>query len=364
MTRRDSLCAVRTALIVAAAAVLPAFGQTPPAADADPGFVIRTETNLVLTPFHVMRKKKYVEGISPDQVRVFEDGREQQVALFEGPAVEGAEARRTPVEIILLLDVSLSVMNRSLLDVHTLKEELLDDLDENVSIGVYAFANKLTRLTRPTRDLQRLQAALDKAYELADGGTRLYEAVMQTCRDASQMGPASRFLLVLSDGFPTGKAPPDYAVHAARAYGIPVYPVILGHQKIVERSQGGGGRNQGSYRGQQRQVWGNSRAPRPGQAPASGQSERLARARAQEERMAVFADIGGATGGQAFDPPQVSNKALRRVFRGLAEQVKAEYLIGYYPDSVDDEKTPHQVELRLSESVDGKMYGGARVVVH
>ena len=137
------------------------------------------------------------------------------------------------MEIILLLDVSLSVMNRSLLDVYTLKEELLDDLGEEVSVGIYAFANKLTRLTRPTRDLDKLQQALEKAYDLADGGTRLYEAVMQTSRDAaSEGGEASRFLLVLSDGFPTGKAPPEYAVQVARMYGMPVYPIVLGHQKI------------------------------------------------------------------------------------------------------------------------------------
>ena len=70
----------------------------------------------------------------------------------------GSEGRQTRVEILLLLDVSLSVMNRSLLDVYTLKEELLDDLDENVSIGVYAFANKLTQAYAPdSRPSTRLQ---------------------------------------------------------------------------------------------------------------------------------------------------------------------------------------------------------------
>ena len=151
-----------------------------------PGFVIRTESNLVLTPFYVVHKKKYVEGLTREDLRIFEDGRAQEIALFEGPGAGGAQAGRSvPVEIILLLDVSLSVMNRGLLDVYTLQEELLEGLGDNVSVGIYAFANKLTRLTRPTRELDKLQAALEKAYELAGGGTRLYEAVMQTTRDAA-----------------------------------------------------------------------------------------------------------------------------------------------------------------------------------
>ena len=359
--------------IVIACAIFACCLHAQQASDAveDAGFTIRTESNLVLTPFFVVQKKKYVAGLSPEDLQVLEDGRPQKIALFEGPGVgdEGAE-RRTPVEILLLLDVSLSVMNRSLLDVYTLKEELLEGVGENVAIGVYAFANKLTRLTRPTRDLDVLQASLEKAYELADGGTRLYEAVMQTCRDASQgREPASRFLLVLSDGFPTGKAPPDFAVHAARAYGIPVYPIILGHKQIVQRAQGGGSRQPPNLRNGSSQMWGAN--PPPGAGPGPGgqtrrnqQNERLARARGQEEKMGVFAALGEATGGQAFDPPQVSNKALRRVFQGIAEQVSAEYVVGYYPDSTDEEKTPHQVEIQLSEAVKGKLYGGSRVIVH
>ena len=359
-SRRASIPAVslRWPLVCLLAPILVA--QQPEEPPEDTGFVITTETNLVLTPFYVVKGKKYIEGLTAEDLSVSEDGRPQRVALFEGPGVGGPEAeRQVPVEIILLLDVSLSVMNRSLLDVYTLKEELLDDLGDNVSVGIYAFANKLTRLTRPTRDLDKLQSALERAYDLAGGGTRLYEAVMQTCRDAAQGDrQASRFLLVLSDGFPTGQAPPEYAVRVAQMYGIPVYPVILGHQQIVERAQTtGGGRNINPGRRGRSTVGG----PTDQQVR---QRERMARGREQEEKMGVFAAVGEATGGQAFDPLRISNKALRGVFKGIAEQVRAEYVVGYYPDSVDEEKTPHQVQITLSESVRGKIYGGSRVVVH
>ena len=44
----------------------------------DAGFVIRTESNLVLTPFHVVQKKKFVEGIAPEDLQILEDGRPQK----------------------------------------------------------------------------------------------------------------------------------------------------------------------------------------------------------------------------------------------------------------------------------------------
>ena len=144
-------------------------------------------------------------------------------------------------------------------------------------------------------------------------------------------------------------------------------PSILGHKRIVQQAQGGGSRQPPNLRSGRQAMWGANAPPGAGggtQVQRNQQNQRLNRARDQEALMATFAAVGEATGGQAFDPPQVSNKALRKVFQGIAEQVAAEYLVGYYPDAVDDEKTPHQVEVRLSEAVRGKLYGGSRVIVH
>ena len=165
---------------------------------------------------------------------------------------------------------------------------------------------------------------------------------------------------MISDGFPTSDTPPEYAVRVARMYGVPVYPVILGHRQVVQRAQAGGG---GAWGGGPRGPAGRGGGAQT-QIRMNRDRERLARGRAREQEMGVFASIGAATGGQAFDPPQVSNKALRKVFQGLAGQVRAEYLAGYYADSAGEERTPHQVEIRLSEAVKGKLYGGTRVIVH
>ncbi len=213
-------------------------------------FVIRSETKLVLAPFHVIKKRNYIEGLSETDFELLVDGAPYEIGLFEGPASgdvpdgaePGAKGRSVPVEIILLLDVSFSVINRGLLDVYTLKEEVLDHLGDEVSVSVYAFAERLSRFSRPTRDIAKLEQALDAAYKYAHLETRLYESIIQTCRDATQSASnAKRMMLVFSDGFDNGDLTAQAAANAANFFGIQLYPVVLGHDQIEDRAMEQGG---------------------------------------------------------------------------------------------------------------------------
>lgn len=320
------------------AALAQAPPQEPPA--EDPGFVIRTETNFALVRFHVVRKNKYVEQLRPEDIELREDGVPQKVALFEGPST----GRTVPLEVILLFDVSLSVANINLLN--GIHDTIIKGIGEHVSVSVYAFANRLRRFTAPTRDLAQLKTALDAALDYAHGGTRLYEAIMNTAADASRAGsgPSSRLMIVFSDGFSTSKTKPEAAVKAARAFGIPLYPVVLGHQRIAEQARSvGGGR---------RDIGVNPRA-----------LERQGRALEKEWQMREFADIAAATGGRSFDPPFLNELMVREILKSVVRDVQAEYLAGYYPASGETRRL-HKVEITLRDKKAGKIYGGTRTVVH
>jgi VWFA-related protein len=339
--------------------------------EAEPGLVIRTETNLVLVPFHVVHKGKYVEDLGVEDIQLLEDGVAKRIALFEGP--QGGSARRTtPVEIILLLDVSLSVMNWNLLDSLSLKDTLLDGLGDHVTISIYAFAGRLKRFTRPTRDVEKLKAALGAAYGYAHGGTRLYEAIMQTARDAASSGTnATRLMLVLSDGLSTTKRRPDDAVQVANVFGIPLYPVVLGHDRVVKQANrgetqlGGGPPLRGGTWGNRPPPGAAQRGRLPGGMPAEQRrEEREARARDLELRMAEFAATGTETGGRSFDPKIVNNAMIREIFESLVKQINAEYVVGYYPPSPGDNRRAHQIQVTLRDKNRGKIYGGSRMAVY
>ena len=330
------------------------FGQEADGAVEDSGFVIRTESNLVVVPLHVYQKKSSVNGLGKESFELYEDGVRQNIAFVEGPAAEGAPpgtARTVPTEIIFLIDFSHSVMMKNLLDFTSIRETLLEGLRKDVLISVYGFAGSLKRFTGPTRDFAKLNRAIELTYESQAGGSRIYEAIIQTARDASSRGGnVSRMMLVFSDGFSTTKLDPDIVVQVANAYAIPLYPVILGHGQIRDKlNRAGSRRSKASF--------GPSRNPR---GSIGGQSA----LRQQELRQAIFAEIGPKTGGQSFDPTVLNNLVMRKILRSLADLAETEYIVGYYPSSVDEELSPHQVQVRLADEKIGRLFGGQRTIVH
>ena len=331
----------------------------------DPGFVIRTETQLVLVPFHVVRKGQYVEDLQKEDVRILEDGKPQSIAIFEGPPGAEGKRRTVPVEVILLLDVSLSVMNKDLLDPVAVKETFFDELGEDVTVAVYGFAQNTKRFCRPTRDSVKLEKALMDVYGFQALGTRLYESIIYTCRDAaSRGGTVTRLMVVLSDGFSTTKALPRKAIEAARRYGITLYPVILGHDRLSRRASGAGGGKAANPK--TRNVWGGQRLPGIGDPGRGGSvQQRQAQTHYQENQMADFAEIGEQTGGRSFDPQTVNSLIIRAILGAVVAQVETEYVAGYYPSGEGNKnKKPSKVEVKFAKNakVKGKIHGGRRLV--
>ena len=359
-----------------------ALAQSPDGQDEGPGLVIRTESNLVVVPLHVYEKKSSVNGLGREAFELFEDGVPQDIAFVEGPPAEGeaVEARSVPTEIIFLIDFSYSVMTPGLLDFNTIRSTMLEGLRNDVQLSVYGFANNLKIFTGPTRDLGKLQKALDQSFASEAGGSRVYEAIMQTARHAANRGGSvSRMMVVFSDGLSTTNLDPELVARSANAFGIPIYPVVLGHERIRRRSQGqvggpglgiragttehrqpnpaglGGGNQQGARRGEPQF------GPRANPVP---NMNRRSNARNQETLQQVFAELGPKTGGRSYDLPVLNNKVIRQILGSLSTLAETEYVVGYYPRSVDEELSAHHVEVRLASDEIGELYGGRRFVIH
>ena len=363
-----------------------AVAQEPAGEGDDPGLIITAETNLVVVPLHVYQKKSSVNGLGREAFELFEDGVPQNIAFVEGPpaAGEAVEERAVPTEIIFLIDFSYSVMSPGLLDFNTIRSTMLEGLRKDVQISVYGFANNLKMFTGPTRDLAKLQKALDQSFASEAGGSRVYEAIMQTARHASNRGGnVSRMMVVFSDGLSTTNLDPELVARSANAFGIPLYPVVLGHERIAKRAQGlvgggaaYGGLGLGAGTGSHRQPnpaglgGGNQQGARPGEPQFSpkanprGDLNRQSNARNQESLQRVFAELGPKTGGRSYDLPVLNNKVIRQILGSLSTLAETEYVVGYYPKAVDAELQAHSVEVRLTSEEVGKLYGGRRFVVH
>ena len=318
-------------------------------AQPQPDVVFRTETNLAMVKFHVVQKSQYANDIVPADIQLLEDGQPQKIALFEGP---GQAKRTVPVEVILLFDVSLSVMDENLLDSYAIKDTVLNGLDGTVGVSVYAFGGKFKKFSGPTNSIDRLKEALEGAFGFANLGTPLYEAIQRSAKDAWETGGpnVARAMIIFSDGEATTKEKPGNAVKAANQCGVTLYPVILGHARAVKQAAQGG--NGASFPRPQ------NRNPQNPQANA-----RMDRLRDKEAQMEEFASIGAPTGGRSFDPSMINNTMIKAILASVVAGVRYEYVAGFYPPS-QGEKSAHKLEVKLVNKSKGKLTGGVATVVH
>ena len=276
--------------------------------------VFRASSRLVLMQFSVIEGRAFQLDLSPEDVEVLVDGEPVPIAVFEPPDIGGPGR---PVEVNLLFDISGSVGGPEILDAALIRKSLLNQAGGRISVGVYAFSNSLHRLTKPTRDGTALHSALGRAAEIEGRGTRLYESVMEACRDiGSRPERGARILVAFSDGR-SSPINADDAASVARLNGVRIFPVLIG--------------------------------------TSSASSER-GRIQIRQER---FGSLGEGTGGLRLIPKSVTRTAVEKILEALAHNIQAEYVIGFYPPA-GDEAGLHEAVLKVPALPDAEIRGGKR----
>jgi VWFA-related protein len=281
----------------------------------------RVDSKLALVRFQVSPEHgKFITDLRPEDIEIREDGVAQEIALFEGGRLY---PRRQPVEIALLFDCSRSVQEAGKLNPYVFQSGMLDEY-ENASLAIYAFSDKLVRLTGLTRTSAELNAALETVAKFPAGKTPLFEYIIETMRQMTASGrEAIRILVVFSDGEST--RPGDEwldlnAVTAAKDLGVAVYPVLLSRPDV------------------------------------SAAMER------QIVSVQKFLDLAKATGGEGTITLE-NDEVLPHVLRSVAARVKFEYVVGYRP-AAGTMRQQHEVQVVWRTKARGEIVGGTRVLVH
>jgi VWFA-related protein len=311
---RGLLCA----LLVPLAA--PAQAPVQPPAQSQPAATFQVDSKLALVRFQLSPKPGETVDLRADDIEIREDGVPQHIAMFEG----GRKDRNiVPVDVALLFDCSLSVREAGTLNPNVFHRDLLDPYP-NASLAIYAFSDRLVRMTGATRTAQDLKAAIETVALFPAGKTPLFEYITETMRQmAIGARTALRILIVFSDGESTRPGDENYdhlAIAAAQELGVAIYPVVLS---------------------------------RPG---AGGTMDR------QIESVQKFMALAKATGGETTITME-NDQVLPRVLRKVASRVQFEYVAGYYP-APGAMRRQHEVEVAWRGKPRGEIVGGSRIVVH
>src|SRR5438552_10378250 len=264
--------------------------------ESEPQDVIKVDTDLVPIDVTVTDSKgRLVRDLKKEDFKLFEDGIERPIASFNVEKIEGAPR---PVAIVFALDLSGSMTPEEIARVSDAMREFSKRLAEHPAVfAVVIFGMRVKTIQSFTNDREKLERAFDRlAHEPNGMSTHTYDAVDDAVRMLVHHAPlvrehrlTKRAVVVITDGFPVGDTvSPDTVIERANAADTSVYVVTMpSFTHLLASAQ---------------------MTPLPTPLDVSGLVDK--------------------TGGRSI---YANEKDLGPLFRAIAEEVAAAYVLSFYP---------------------------------
>jgi VWFA-related protein len=304
------------------------------------GDVVRVNTTLVTIPVSVMdRDGRYVPNLKKEDFRIWEDGVEQQVAFFS--SVD------KPFSVVLMIDTSGSTRFR-LEDIQDAAINFINQLRSDDKVMVVSFNDDIRILADFTSDRAKLQRAIQRTN--TGDGTRLYDAVDMVINQQLSRISGRKAIVLFTDGVDTTSRratyqstvtdseeldaliyPVQFDTYSDISNGVPSYPGrrqddvliqilggILGGGRSGRRGHGGGGPS----------------------GPGTSRSD-------YDLANRYLIDLAQNTGGRRFQADSTQN--LSSAFANVAEELRRQYSIGYYPKRPAQAGQRRQIRVRANQ---------------
>jgi len=284
------------------------------------------------------RDGRFVPGLQAKDFQIFENGVQQKVGFFQ--SVE------QPFTVVLMIDVSPSTQYR-IDEIQNAAISFIDQLRANDRVEVIAFDERVHVLSRPTNDRYQLRNAIRMA-EFGDG-TSLYEAVDHVLNRELRNIEGRKAVVLFTDGVDTTSNHADYqsTIADVEESDSLFYTIRYNTQRDGGFGGGGGwggpGRRRGGRGGNMGDIigiiLGGGQFPMPGGGGGGGSAGDYETGRRYLETLAQN------SGGREFEADTLFN--INSAFAGIAEELRQQYSLGYYPDNVGVAGDRKQIKVRV-----------------
>ncbi len=301
----------------------------------DDNEVIKVETNLVTMPVSVLdRDGRFISGLTQQDFQVFENGVQQKVEYFQ--SIE------QPFTVILMIDVSPSTQFM-INEIQDAAIAFVNQLRRDDKVQVISFDERVHILSPVTNDRRVLQNAIRQT-QFGDG-TSLYEAVEFVIERQLRQIKGRKAVVLFTDGVDTTSRRANYqtTIRESEESEALFYPIRYDTQS--DMNGGGGGNYPSRYPRQQKGIGGilgtilgggNVRVGRGGGGTGSSSAE-------YEKGKKYLEDLARNSGGRSFE----ARNNLNAAFSGIAEELRRQYSIGYYPETVGKIGDRKQIRVRV-----------------
>lgn len=263
---------------------------------SEPQEILKIDTDLVPLDVTVTDAKgRLVRNLKKEDFKLYEDGMERPIASFNVEKIEGAPR---PAAIVFALDLSGSMKPEEIERVADAMREFSRRLSEHPAVfALMTFGMRVKTIQSFTGDREKLERAYERLAHEPDGmSTHTYDAVDDAVRMLVRHAPLvrqhqlmKRAVVVITDGFPVGDTvSSDTVIERANAADASVYVVTMPSFANTLASA--------------------RMMPLPTPLDVSGLAEK--------------------TGGRSI---YANEKDLGPLFRAIAEEVAAAYVLGFYP---------------------------------
>jgi Ca-activated chloride channel family protein len=293
--------------------------------------VVRVETNLVTMPVSVLdREGRFISGLRQQDFRIFENGVEQKVDYFQ--SIE------QPFTVVLMLDVSPST-EWQIEDIQQAAITFVDQLRSNDRVMVIAFDDDVHILSPPTNNRNQLRNAIRQA-QIGDG-TSLYEAVDAVITRELAKIQGRKAVVLFTDGVDTTSRRANFqsTISDVEEVDALFYPIRYNTQRDMNSGGGNGGGNGGN----DNDDW--VGAILSGTWKKKGGGSAGSSSREYETGRRYLEALAQNSGGRKFEADSLSN--LDAAFSGIAEELRRQYSLGYYPDKVGQMGERKQIKIRV-----------------
>jgi VWFA-related protein len=314
-------------------------GSSPPGPEeVGEGDVLRVNTSLVTVPVSVLdRQGRFISNLQREDFRVFENDVEQSVAYFE-PAEK-------PFTVALLLDTSAST-HFHLWEIKEAAITFAKQLRPQDRVLIVSFNDQVLLLTEVTNDMNIIETVIE---ENANTGTstRLYDAVDLTIKERLNKIKGRKAIVLFTDGVDTSSQHASYlsTLRDVEELDALIYPIQYDTTDYLKAMQGAGNGTItvttttrgifGTTTSQQTyNVNSNNGAPLPGTT-----REDYDRA---DQYLHALAD---KTGGRLYKANDTAQ--LGRAFTSIAEELRRQYSLGYYPKTNNAESSDGRRKIRV-----------------
>ena len=297
----------------------------------DPTEVIKVYSNLVSVPVIVSdRNGRYISGLTEPDFKLYDNSAEQKLAYFD--------AAEAPLNVALLLDTSRSTEG-VIDDIRKAAKDFLKDLRPQDRAMIVSFDYGVHKLSPLTSDRKILERAIKDAHVGEYFGTLLNDALIEVIEQDLRPINGRKAIVLLTDGEDAGsRVSSDDVLSYATESDAMIYSIYYAPSPMRRPRRDRPFRRPGGIFGR--------RDPMQDRFPRQRRDRQNRQDRRGEFAIEFLTSLSDVSAGRFYKSEKTD---LQTTFVMIAEELRNQYRLGFYPEALARDGTLHQLKVKVDK---------------